>query len=293
MKEAESMMKRFNMFALVVLLSAATMGCTATQKWMAGGAVAGATVGGIWAHNSSSELSDVHGALIGGATGAAAGGLIGSLVDAKYIRDLEAKNKELMDRNAQLEKELADARAEIARLQAEIDRLKNGQMRVTILDDQLFRSGSATLSAEGKKALADVAGRIKSQYPDSYVVVQGHTDTQPIKLSKWRDNWQLGSERALTVMRELIKQGVNAQRCSAETYGETRPVVPNTTPENMAQNRRAEIVVRAMDMSAKGKAEMSAAPAARSDRPAGARQGRGRGRGARGGAAAPAAPAQQ
>lgn len=280
MKEAESMMKRFNMIALVVLLSAATMGCSTTQKWMAGGAVVGATVGGIWASNADGCLTAAQGALVGGATGAAAGGLVGSVFDAKYIKDLEAKNQELTDKVAELEKQIEDLKADNARLQAEIDRLKM-QMRVTILDDQLFKSGSAKLSAAGEKALTEVAAKIKSQYANSFVTVQGHTDSDPIKLSKWDDNWQLGSARSLAVMRFLVKQGVSAEHCSAETFGSTRPVVANTTPESKAQNRRAEIIVRAMDLAAKGKAEVSTA-----------RTGRGAGRRARAGAPAPA-PAQK
>lgn len=258
------MMKRFNMFALVVLLSAATMGCTTTQKWMAGGAVVGATVGGIWASNADGCLSTAQGALVGGATGAAAAGLVGNVYDYNYIKDLEAKNKELTDKVADLEKKVADLEAENARLKEQIRRLEDAQaqFRATILDDQLFKSGSAQLSDAGKKALGEVAAKIKSQYPNSYVSVQGHTDSQPIKISKWDDNWQLGSARALAVMRYLIKQGVNPARCSAETYGETRPVAPNTTPANMAQNRRAEIIVRTVDVSAKGKAQ-DAAPARR------------------------------
>ncbi|MCE5230720.1 OmpA family protein [bacterium] len=278
------MMKRFNMFALVVLLSAATMGCTATQKWMTGGAVVGATVGGIWAHNSSSTISDVQGALIGGATGAAAGALVGNLFDAKTMKDLEEKN-------AQLEKDLAEAKAEIERLKAEnerlraeIERLKAGQiqMQATILSDVLFASGSARLTAEGQKQLGEIASRIKAEFPNSYVSVQGHTDSQPIKVSKWDDNWQLGCARSLAVMRFLIKQGVSAERASAETYGEYRPVVPNTSPENMKQNRRAVIVVRQADLAVGAGMKAPAAGTSR-PRPAGARAGRG-GRGPRGGA---------
>ncbi len=186
------MMKRFNMFALVVLLSAATMGCTTTQKWMAGGAVVGATVGGIWASNADGCLSTAQGALVGGATGAAAAGLVGNVYDYNYIKDLEAKNKELTDKVADLEKKVADLEAENARLKEEIQQLRDAQaqFRATILDDQLFKSGSAQLSDAGKKALGEVAAKIKSQYPNSYVSVQGHTDSQPIKISKWDDNWQ-------------------------------------------------------------------------------------------------------
>ncbi|MEN6627290.1 MAG: OmpA family protein [Candidatus Sumerlaeia bacterium] len=269
------MMKQFNMLALVVLLSVSLMGCTATQKWMTGGAVTGAVVGGVWTHNSSADLSLAQGSLIGAATGAAAGALVGSVIDYNHIKDLEKQIADLKAENQALKDEIARLKDEIARLKAQ-----GVQMQATLLSDVLFKSGSARLTKEGEARLTEIAEKIKAQYGNSYVMVQGHTDSQPIKISKWDDNWQLGCARSLAVMRFLVKQGVNAERSSAETYGEYRPVVPNTSPENMAQNRRAVIVVRGVDTAVRGQAETmsQAAPAGERKAPPAARQGRRGGR---------------
>jgi len=250
------MFRKFNLIALVVLLSASMMGCTTTQKWMTGGALVGATVGGIWAE-SADGLNTAQGALVGAATGGAAGALVGDYFTNEEMNGLKSRIDELEKENSRLRSELQTANAELERLRSENealkkrvaeleDQLKKGarvEMQTTLLNDVLFTPGSARLSTQGEKLLADLATKIKGQYGSSYVTVQGHTDSQPIKYSKWTDNWELGCARSLTVLRYLIKQGVNPEKSSAETFSMYRPVVPNTSPENMSQNRRAVIVV--------------------------------------------------
>ena len=71
----------------------------------------------------------------------------------------------------------------------------------------------------------------------------GHTDTDPIQKSGWKDNWQLSSERALSVARYLVSHGVPEKQVRAVARGSTQPVASNSTATGKAKNRRVEIVV--------------------------------------------------
>jgi len=112
---------------------------------------------------------------------------------------------------------------------------------ISLITDQYFSPGSATLSPDAMPVLQQVSsflGEISNS-----VVVEGYTDNLPVDTKQWSSNWQLGSERALAVLMSLEDYGIPTERLSESSYGETRPVVPNDTPEGRAQNRRVDIVV--------------------------------------------------
>jgi chemotaxis protein MotB len=74
------------------------------------------------------------------------------------------------------------------------------------------------------------------------IVAQGHTDSKPIIKGSYPTNWELSYQRAVNVVRYLITEtNIHGRRMSAEGYGEYRPLVPNTSEENRARNRRVEI----------------------------------------------------
>jgi chemotaxis protein MotB len=113
---------------------------------------------------------------------------------------------------------------------------------ISLISDLYFDTGSATLGQASMPALQEVAdflGRI----PNS-VVVEGHTDNIPPNLRAWPGgNWQLASERAVTVLQTLEDYGVPEERLSASSYGSTRPVQSNDTAEGRVFNRRVDIVI--------------------------------------------------
>ena len=115
---------------------------------------------------------------------------------------------------------------------------------VSLGADILFDSGKATLKPQGTQKLASVAETIKSKYFDRRIFVLGHTDTDPIKVTKnlWKDNLDLSLNRAATVTREMMKLGVSAEQIVTGGQGEYNPRAPNDTRENKAKNRRVEIV---------------------------------------------------
>src|SRR5690606_14028439 len=104
----------------------------------------------------------------------------------------------------------------------------------------LYDPGSATLSESGAELIAKVARILKSNFPDRELVVEGHTDNVPIKMSGWSSNWELGAARTLAVVHEMVEtHGFDPNKMSATSYGEFRPVADNATESGRAQNRRA------------------------------------------------------
>ncbi len=103
----------------------------------------------------------------------------------------------------------------------------------------MFDGGSAKLKPEFEKFLADIAKIIEeNNYP---LAIEGHSDNIPIKSPIYPSNWELSSARATAVLRYLIeKYKVPPNRLMAVGYSDTRPLVPNNSPENRAKNRRVE-----------------------------------------------------
>ncbi len=116
---------------------------------------------------------------------------------------------------------------------------------LTLPNKVLFASGSASLRSSARRALDQSAAVIKSDLANADVVVQGHTDSQPIRRTKhlWKTNYQLSLARAKTVASHLRKAGVEAARVSIKGLGSTKPLATNKTTKGRKLNRRVEIVI--------------------------------------------------
>ncbi len=164
------------------------------------------------------------------------------------VEEIKAALAELAERKAQADERVAAYRDMLSRFQKLIDagRLKvkivNGRMVVELATDVLFASGKSDLSDGGKTALAEV-GAVLKDIPERSFQVEGHTDNDPIKTAQFPSNWELGSARAVTVVRALIEAGVSPERVSAASFSEFHPVAGNDSAEGKAANRRIEIVV--------------------------------------------------
>lgn len=111
-----------------------------------------------------------------------------------------------------------------------------------LTDSILFRSGSADLISTSYPVL-DTINELLLTMPNS-VVIEGHTDNDPISNSRYADNWDLSTQRATTVLRYFLSKGnEDPSRFSAAGYGEFRPNADNTSDENKAQNRRVNILI--------------------------------------------------
>ncbi|MBX3362570.1 MAG: OmpA family protein, partial [Phycisphaeraceae bacterium] len=114
-----------------------------------------------------------------------------------------------------------------------------GEIIVGVAGDVLFDSGSVVLKNASKQTLDRVAGVLNSKYRRNVIRVEGHTDSDPIRKSKWRSNEQLSAERALAVEEYLVSKGVNNNRVYSAAFG---PAKPKGTKKD---SRRVEIVILA------------------------------------------------
>jgi chemotaxis protein MotB len=121
---------------------------------------------------------------------------------------------------------------------------RNGNMTLSIPSSITFPSGEATLSKAGEKALRQVASTLKQKYAGAVFSIEGHTDTDPIKKSKFQTNRDLSIARARAVHTFLVVEcGVPDAKCVVVGHGEYDPVAPNSGEKDKARNRRVEVVV--------------------------------------------------
>ena len=106
-----------------------------------------------------------------------------------------------------------------------------------VLGQLTFRPGKADLSPQGKAILDKVADHLK-KFAEVKVVVDGHTDKDPIRHSRHRSNWELSGKRAAAVADYLVETGaVKGQNAMLRGFSKFRPI----DPENKTKNRRVEV----------------------------------------------------
>jgi flagellar motor protein MotB len=184
--------------------------------------------------------------------------------------EVAREREDLQRRNTALEGQLAASDARTAAMEREISQrraapkagahetdmdvpagLRDKGIRMsqrgsdTVLDlpsDVFFGSGSATLSKEGTKVLAQVVDVVKKHAaPGSLIRVEGHADSDPIRRtkSKYHCNWELSFERAHAVVHFMIDKGMDPKQLACDCYGEYQP----QDAKNKSKNRRVEIVI--------------------------------------------------
>jgi chemotaxis protein MotB len=121
--------------------------------------------------------------------------------------------------------------------------IKDGNVYVALQEKLLFKSGSDVVDPKGKEALKSLA-RVLNNTKDINVMIEGHTDSIPIKTAMFKDNWDLSTARATSIVRILTKDnGFNPTRITASGRGEFHPVKTNETDEGRSGNRRTEIIL--------------------------------------------------
>jgi chemotaxis protein MotB len=184
----------------------------------------------------------------------------------KYSTALKMKSDELDLKEIQLaerEKDLKEMKSIISRQDSITNRLnevlrkallgfksdelsveiKNGKVYVSLSDKLLFKSGSATVEEKGKNALKLLADVLQKN-SDIDILIEGHTDNDPIKTAVYKDNWDLSVGRATSIVRILTDEyQVSPKRVTASGKGEFYPKASNDTAEGKAKNRRTEIIL--------------------------------------------------
>ncbi len=117
-------------------------------------------------------------------------------------------------------------------------------VHVSLAASSVFPEGEYKMKRASLKVLNQI-GELLSQ-TNRKIIIEGHTDNQPIKSQTVASNWELASLRATSVVRYLIKyQNIDPKRLAAISYADQKPIAPNDTPENRAKNRRIEILIAA------------------------------------------------
>lgn len=114
-------------------------------------------------------------------------------------------------------------------------------VRIELASSQFFLPGGVKLRRSALKALDTIAEILKES--DKKIVIEGHTDNTPVSAdAPFESNWELASLRATSIVRYLIRyHNIPPERLSAISYGDTRPLESNNSPEGRARNRRIEI----------------------------------------------------
>jgi len=208
-------MKKIRGKILIVALLALTVfsySCSTSNAVKGGviGGVGGAVVGGI----VGNELGNTAmGAIIGAAVGGTAGALIGNYMD---------------EQAEEMENDIAGAK---------IERVGEG-IKITFDSGILFETNSSTLQSQAKTNIANLAV-ILNKYPDTNILVTGHTDFDGTE----EYNQTLSEQRAKSVSDYTMGQGVISSRLSVIGLGELEPVATNETVEGKQLNRRVEIAI--------------------------------------------------
>lgn len=221
---------RLKLSTVLLLCAALIFSSCSSSQWAAqnnktkggilggtGGAAVGAGLGAILAKKSGKGA--VIGAAIGGAVGTGAGILVGKKMDKQQ---------------AELEK------IEGAQVEGVTDSNNLQAIKVTFDSGILFSTGKADLSAASKESLLKFATSLRSN-PDTDVKIYGHTDNTGSR----EVNQKLSEQRAESVDKYLIDNGVAASRMTTEGKAYDEPVASNETAEGRAQNRRVEIYITA------------------------------------------------
>ncbi|SNZ00003.1 OmpA family protein [Flagellimonas pacifica] len=189
-----------------------------TQKGATIGAAGGAVIGGVIGNNVGKGNTAL-GAIIGAVVGGAAGGYIGNRMDRQAER---------------IEEEIPGA---------EVKRVGEG-INVTFNEDAgvYFDTSRSDVKGTSAATLDKLAGIFK-EYPDSYILVEGHTDSAGSE----EYNWKLSQQRAESVTKYLVAKGISSGRFTTKWYGETQPRESNETSEGKAKNRRVELAIVASD----------------------------------------------
>ncbi|MGA8263595.1 MAG: OmpA family protein [Ignavibacteriaceae bacterium] len=211
-------MKKLKVIILISTLAASIFiyGC-GTSNAVKGGVIGGASggvVGGVIGHYAGNT---VLGAIIGAAVGGTAGALIGNYMDKQA---------------EEMQNDIAGAK---------IERVGEG-IKITFDSGILFATNSSTLEYQAKSNI-DKLAVILNKYPDTNILVTGHTDSD----GSDQFNQTLSEQRAKSVSDYSKSRGVNSARLSIIGLGEKEPVESNSTVDGKRQNRRVEIAIFAND----------------------------------------------
>lgn len=204
------------------------------------------------ARKNNDELRAAYNALQGSLDKSLAQNTQGSVNISKLVDEINASNKfikqlvEAKDKSDSLNMVLTNnlTRSLTREEMQEVDiQVLKGVVYISLADNMLYKSGSYEINDRAGETLSKIAKIIKD-YKDYDVLVEGNTDTDPISRTNIRNNWDLSTLRASSVVQELQnKYGVDPKRLTAAGRGEYNPIASNDTALGKQRNRRTQIII--------------------------------------------------
>lgn len=217
MKTVNRPVKTLVCAALIVVLTA----CAADDPNRSAktGAAIGAVLGAIAGNQSKSDK----GKYVGAVVGAIAGGAVGHYMDKQ---------------RAELEKKL---KAETEAKELQITKLSDDTLKIGIASDASFDVNAAQLKPQALTTFTKISNVLKD-YDKTVIHIVGHTDSSGADSY----NQSLSERRAASVASYMTSQGLDATRVREEGRGEREPIASNSTKEGQTQNRRVDVVIKAV-----------------------------------------------
>jgi outer membrane protein OmpA-like peptidoglycan-associated protein len=158
-------------------------------------------------------------------------------LEAEKARQAEAQRKAEAEKERLAQEEQAKlAREAAAKKILQAKEAKENIRKLLKVENIEFNTAKSTLTDRGQNTVNKLASILK-RYPDVRIEIAGHTDSD----GKEEFNQKLSQSRVNTVKNALVSQGIVFDRLLAKGYGESKPLVPNSTDENKQKNRRVEI----------------------------------------------------
>ena len=160
----------------------------------------------------------------------------------QYIRHLVEVKSKSDSLNMVLTNNLTRSLSKEELKEVDVQVLK-GVVYISLADNMLYKSGSYEINNRAAETLSKIAKIIKD-YKDYDVLIEGNTDNVPIKRENIRNNWDLSTLRASSVVQALQNDyGVDPKRLTAGGRGEYNPVATNDTEVGKQRNRRTQIII--------------------------------------------------
>ena len=160
----------------------------------------------------------------------------------QYIRHLVEVKSKSDSLNMVLTNNLTRSLSQDELKEVDVQVLK-GVVYISLADNMLYKSGSYEINSRAAQTLSKIAKIIKD-YKDYDVLIEGNTDNVPIKKTNIRNNWDLSTLRASSVVQALQNDyGVDPKRLTAGGRGEYNPVASNDTEVGKQRNRRTQIII--------------------------------------------------
>ena len=160
----------------------------------------------------------------------------------QYIRHLVEVKSKSDSLNMVLTNNLTRSLSKEEMKEVDVQVLK-GVVYISLADNMLYKSGSYEINSRASQTLSKIAKIIKD-YKDYDVLIEGNTDNVPIKKTNIRNNWDLSTLRASSVVQALQNDyGVDPKRLTAGGRGEYNPIASNDTEVGKQRNRRTQIII--------------------------------------------------